>query len=747
VAVGRTRRITRKQALAYERSVPNGSGVTAIASVNGRGAYASRGADYAGRYDVTRRMLRNEGPFAPAGDDYVPRVREPFARATDEYVPRRRVEPEYREPAHLERTHQQPFRSAADYERSLHVRPARQSRGRIKGIPIVDVYEAREPEIRGIPIHGIREGSIVMIGGEPHVVGGRKKAAKKKKAAKNKPKKRARSNSRAEGTRMATNKKAAKKGAAKRKTTRRKAPKGRTFAKGKYRAVGAKVGKRTFRTYAYASKKGVHKVPLWAMAGAGSAKDWSGIASGKVTGKHADAVMKRLGKIRSAREKAAARVAAGKSIFYPNAPRVVSYEDFRNMNENKKGAAKKKKAKKAAAKKPDAKHTKKGKTSKKSAKKGHSSKKVKTHAKSLIKQIRTAMKGYEPKKKAKARRKSARKGLGAVGNYFRNPGAGALLPIIYANKTRRKHAKRARPNRKHHRKTHRGHARRNYHRNGFSPANLMAGLKTAFKAGGIAAIGFLGHRAATKLLDTYVLSKVSMLNAGALAGYRPLISGLIAAVAAIPLVDAAAAKQSQQTRDLVKAGVLVSFLHGAIVSVLTATGQAKIAGYFGAYPQVYSGYGDMQAAAGYGEYMPMGGYGEYMEMGPGQRISGYGSYGDMQAAAGYGDMQAAAGYGDLQAAAGMGEFFSTGVSGYGEYMETGTSGIGAYGVTDEGIAPDLRSAEWALSVAEATSGIGGFGDVGTISTVNPSDMALPVTDVPQGMRTGILEGGDGIFGG
>jgi hypothetical protein len=152
----------------------------------------------------------------------------------------------------------------------------------------------------------------------------------------------------------------------------------------------------------------------------------------------------------------------------------------------------------------------------------------------------------------------------------------------------------------------------------------------------------------------------------------------------------------------------------------------------------------------------MRGYGEYMEMGPVQRISGYGSYGDMQAAAGYGDMQAAAGYGDmqaaagygdLQAAAGMGEFFSTGVSGYGEYMETGTSGIGAYGVTDEGIAPDLRSAEWALSVAEATSGIGGFGDVGTISTVNPSDMALPVTDVPQGMRTGILEGGDGIFGG
>ena len=51
----RVKKITRKQALSYNRTIPNGLGVTAISAVNGRGSYASR-------YAATRSLLAGAEP-------------------------------------------------------------------------------------------------------------------------------------------------------------------------------------------------------------------------------------------------------------------------------------------------------------------------------------------------------------------------------------------------------------------------------------------------------------------------------------------------------------------------------------------------------------------------------------------------------------------------------------------------------------------------------------------------------------
>ena len=55
MAVGLVRPITRSQAVGYDQVVPNGRGVTALAEVNGRGAYARR-------YEHARRLLENAAP-------------------------------------------------------------------------------------------------------------------------------------------------------------------------------------------------------------------------------------------------------------------------------------------------------------------------------------------------------------------------------------------------------------------------------------------------------------------------------------------------------------------------------------------------------------------------------------------------------------------------------------------------------------------------------------------------------------
>jgi hypothetical protein len=234
------------------------------------------------------------------------------------------------------------------------------------------------------------------------------------------------------------------------------------------------------------------------------------------------------------------------------------------------------------------------------------------------------------------------------------------------------------------------------------------------------------------------------------------------------------------------AGIAAGFIHGAIVSALVAAKQEKAVPYLvvpvedglSAYPnaegKAYGSYYEFSPhevfpASGMGEYyeLPQAGMGEYYEqLGAHpmdldqvtQAAAGYGAGAHpmdldqvTQAAAGYGASpmltQAAAGYGGnaklTQAAAGTGEYVSYGASGVGDYEEVATRPMAM--TVDEGVYPNLNSAEQALSVAEAAAGVGSM-DVPLQSTVDPMVMADPIADEPRGSRAGLFAGGDGIFG-
>jgi hypothetical protein len=144
-----------------------------------------------------------------------------------------------------------------------------------------------------------------------------------------------------------------------------------------------------------------------------------------------------------------------------------------------------------------------------------------------------------------------------------------------------------------------------------------------------------------------------------------------------------------------------------------------------------------------GEYFQTRGFGQPVM----QAAAGMGQP-MMQAAAGYGQplMQAAAGYGQprlAQAAAGVGEYIAYDTAGIGEYEEVPTSVQPM--ATNEGIMPNLYSAEQALSQAEAAAGVGQT-DVPLQSDVNPTITADPIGDAPGGSRAGVFQGQDGVFG-
>jgi hypothetical protein len=280
----------------------------------------------------------------------------------------------------------------------------------------------------------------------------------------------------------------------------------------------------------------------------------------------------------------------------------------------------------------------------------------------------------------------------------------------------------------------------------------MQQLKDGLKLGAVVVGGFIAHKALSKLLNDQVLSKVSAISTGAAAPYASLIAGAIVAAAGIPL---AAKFLSREKAVNVGAGIAASFLHSLVVTALGQAKQPAVAAYFSGYPDrngsAMQGYGEYFIPPGMGEYfLPpgMNGFGDAAIM---QAAAGMGADPIMQAAAGMGAdqiMQAAAGMGApmlTQAAAGTGEYMLTGGNAYGEYEMVHSGPISGMGYTDEGImGGDLNAAEYALNQAEAAAGIG---DIPLISTVDPTMVAQPVEDVPGGMRSGILQGSDGIFGG
>jgi len=270
--------------------------------------------------------------------------------------------------------------------------------------------------------------------------------------------------------------------------------------------------------------------------------------------------------------------------------------------------------------------------------------------------------------------------------------------------------------------------RRRYRRN--PKSDMKKQFEQALKIGAAVTGGFLAHRALSKAAE-------DMLFKNSTNTYKGLMSGALVAAIGIPLSAKFAPKEAKHLAT----GMVVSLLHKAVVKLLEVADQPKIAGYFANYPnaegRAYNGMGSYysykphEVYQGTGEYYQTNGMGEYYQ------TSGMGQF--EQAAAGTGQFE--------QAAAGTGEYYVQDAAGIGEYEEVTPEATAPFGM-DEGIYPDLTSAEKALSVAEAAAGVGGLGntDVPMISTINPTGQAVPVQDVPEGSRSGTFAGRDGIFG-
>jgi hypothetical protein len=782
-ARGLTRSITRKQALSYTRLTPNGLGVTAIASVNGRGA--KRKAKKNHRRPISDRhgsgFRRNVAPAAaPAKPN---RRRKKSSAYAKRYAQTKKI---LRSNGRRARIHGiPPYMVGGQFPVIVPPAPKRRRRA---SRPKETVMKRKSTRRKSARTPAQRAAFKKMMAGL---------ARYKKKSHPRRAKARKTTHRRSSKRRSPAQKAAFKRmiaGLAKfkrkhpakrrRRYTSNKRPakkSGRVYAG--YKSVTARVGKRRISTYVFQSKKGKLKhIPLYAIAGAKSKAQVRRILS--KGGKRADQYKRRISAINRQRQRASGRVALHGDIFTPNRRGVVvPYETWSaSMTPNRKRRRAKKSHRKAsthhrrrrsAARRPT--HRRTHKASRKAAARKAARTRAMKHeirSKAARKAARTRKRrhggGHKRKRMHRNRRhhavsmtpnrrhrKNARHAAAATPNrrrrhhrkVHRNRRRTSYLPVRvgrmhYASNRRRHHANRR---------------RRSYHRN-FNSGAFMNRVKDIFKVGALVALGFGLHRAATKLLSDQVLAKMGF-STGPLATYRGLISGVIVAAAGIPLADKVFKKKAGEFSS----GMFASLVHSLVTTLLNSAGQQSIAAALSAYPDAEGrAYHGMM---GFGEYVPVSGFGAYEMAGFGaspmlsQAAAGFGGPMLSQAAAGFGDIpvatrygrgtiaQAAAGMGGpmiTQAAAGTGEYLAQGVQGIGDYEMV--SGVGSsFGATDEGIRPDLRSAERALNIAEAAAGVS-LGDIPTASTLNPVMLAQPVEDAPEGMRAGILQGGDGIFG-
>ena len=840
---GLTRRITKRQARSYQRLTPNGIGVTAISSVNGRGAYAKKKTlTYAtaskkqiaaararstkkahAAWASTKRAKRNRARAVPAfaptrgkraygrnrvGGGHLPR--EPF-RMVVGVEPRNQGMP-YRRPVSTaqklaERAEAGYARVARAGERVIDAarggytkayQKAKQALGgrmrvkRIQGIPVIGVGAETVTKVRRRRRRAASTTERTMSTRKKRKSGKRRSAAQvrafnKMRAGLAKWKRthkggrktapRRRKGHKISAAHLRKMKRGAKKwrlaqgykgNKGKRKATRRKSP--RRSAARRPRALTVKIGRRTARTYLYRKGKGVRHMPLWVSAGAKNAQEFA-----RATSSTAHPLPKKYARIRSrvaaimrARNRSAARVARGGDIFTPNRGRAIPFTTWsESMHRNKKKS--RKRSKKSAARKRTGltKHQIRVRAGRKAAR----TRKAKKLARSAARRKggRKARKSTR-RKMHKNRRRHARRFNENRRHRRARPNrrrhARRRTRRFEENRRRRRHARKYNDNRRRTRRVHRNRRRRSYlpvrvsrmhfEENFGMKANRRRRSRRSFrrngdfwnrfkgmlKVGALAGIGFMGHRALSKLLSDQVLVKVPQLTTGAIAPYRSLISGLIVAAGGMFVVDKFAKKQATE----VNSGIFVSLIQSLVVTVLTQMNQAPIAAALSAYPDAQG-----RAYRGYGEYLPVSGYGEYMP------VSGFGAlptaarYGGRmlaQAAAGFGVVpmmtQAAAGYGATQmtqAAAGVGEYIAQNLEGIGDYEMV--NGVGSPEMTDEGIRPDLASAEQALDIAEAAAGLG---DIGSRSQLNPAMVTTPVSQSPGGMRAGVFNTTDGIFG-
>ena len=768
MAKGLTRRITRKQALSYTRTRPNGIGVTAIASVNGRGARRRKrkGPPAAVKTAMkacgklvksawkkakkTKGRARKNGAGRIIGDaaSWSAKDLRWYASRSKSAGIRRKAA------AELRRRGLKPNQAAAPAPKTAtanYNRRYAQTKRVLRNL-------ARNPEETAMQKNKKRgkKRSKKRLKGAAF-----KRSAQYKKMQAGLRKFRAKKGGgkRKKSSGRKTSRKSARKG------SRRKARRSTSAARGLTVSIG---GKRV-KTYLTKGKGGrVKHLPEHAIMGFKSRAAMKAVIdmkqprgkkkmSSEALRRASDRLVNRLLAVGRARERAARRVEKHGDIFTPNTT-VVPYSQWsENMKANRRRKKSKGRRRQTAKQKAASlRNLRKARAARRAKKSGTRKRRRKGGArKAARRRTKKATTTRRRRRKSSAKRRGTSRKRRKGGAKRRRTSTRRRR----SGKGRRRTARRRGTSRKAARRAlrtlsrykfngrRRRSGRRRYRRN----SAFMEQLKQGLKLGAVVVGGFIAHKALSKVLNDHVLSKISAISTGAAAPYSSLIAGAIVAAAGIPL----AAKVLSREKALnVGAGIAASFLHSLVVTVLGKANQPAVAAYFSGYPD-RSG----SAMQGYGEYFIPPGMGEYF-LPPG--MNGFGAAEIMQAAAGYGDpaimqaaagmgadqiMQAAAGMGApmlTQAAAGTGEYMLTGGNAYGEYEMVNAGPISGMGYTDEGImGGDLNAAEYALNQAEAAAGIG---DIPLISTVDPTMVAQPVEDVPGGMRSGILQGSDGIFG-
>lgn len=547
----------------------------------------------------------------------------------------------------------------------------------------------------------------------------------------------------------------------------RKSP---TYGKGQYKALKAKAGGKTHDTFLYKTASGRTKhIPDHAILGFSSYREMQKVyKSGSE--KERSSLSKRLHTLMDRREKAAQRAAEkvrqGTAWFSPNG-KVITYKEW------KKTTMKPNKAKKSRKKKSTTKSTfvarvmRKGRSRAQanSLWKAIQTNKAKGRKKKATPKKRATAKRSTTKRRTTSKRRSTKKASSkrkATKSRKRKQTPKARRAAVRNLKTACKKVSRMKANgskassrsRYAYSKSFRKNGKKKSYRKNAAGAQYKMELMNAFRYGGIVTGGMLVHRIASNALNKN-LDGMEMF-AKSSPGYRSTVSSVIVALIAVPLTVRVLPKHA----GVAAAGIMASLLYGLAKDGLAKLDKPELVQAISSYPN----------ADGYAQYSGVGAYYEYS---PHQVFSGAGGLGHdgqmlTQAAAGVGEFyevgpgaqgveQAAAGLQQMYAN-GTGEYYATGMEGFGEYESVPYEG-GPQPYTYDGLQPNLHSAEQALNVAEAASGLGGhgggevltqaaagFGGIPLQSEVDPMIRALDIPDSPGGSRAGILAGGDGIFG-
>lgn len=280
--------------------------------------------------------------------------------------------------------------------------------------------------------------------------------------------------------------------------------------------------------------------------------------------------------------------------------------------------------------------------------------------------------------------------------------------VLKKNRRRRSRRRRTTPNKR--RTVKRNRRRTSMRRNGFGKMfrknAFMANLKAALQTGLFVATGFLVHRIATNLIAEKALATTMPDNQIFQDWKKPMV-GFGMLLVGIPVVGMAVPKRGIE----IGAGMVASFLQSAIVAALNSAGQQEfvsaVAGYSNSRAYALRGSRrrrrgvrgiERHATSIMPRYTPVRQMGQYS-----------------QAAAGWQQAAAGAGTGEYFIAAGeyftaTGEYFAPqGTKGVGGYEPAGQlamqASAGVNSVIRDGIRPD-GDIDHVLDVAEAAAGLG-----------------------------------------